>query len=254
MNCRARRKILDETTGNLIMAIGLASIFVYMVLAAQFESFVQPIVIMLVLPLSVPFALFTLWATGRTLNLWSALGILLLLGIVKKNSILQVDYANMLRPQGMPLERGDRRGVPHPAAADSDDDRGDHRRPDPDRARLGIGGAAARRSRSRLSAASRCACSSRCCWCRSRTSSWTRSSIRRWAANSRDWRNDVACRTGAARGLRAGVGVSPGSLPEHAGRVASLWLPRYVHGSLTIFKRGLSPSLPASVARSAQNR
>ena len=96
-------QILDETTDNLIMAIGLASIFVYMVLAAQFESFVQPIVIMLVLPLSVPFALFTLWATGRTLNLWSALGILLLLGIVKKNSILQVDYANVLRARGVPM-------------------------------------------------------------------------------------------------------------------------------------------------------
>jgi HAE1 family hydrophobic/amphiphilic exporter-1 len=56
---------------------------------------------MLVLPISVPFALFTLWVTHRTLNLWSALGMLLLLGIVKKNSILQVDYANVLRAQGM---------------------------------------------------------------------------------------------------------------------------------------------------------
>ncbi|HTK30127.1 MAG TPA: efflux RND transporter permease subunit [Vicinamibacterales bacterium] len=96
-------KILDETTQNLIMAIALAMVFVYMVLAAQFESFIQPVVIMLVLPLSIPFALFTLWATGRTLNLWSALGVLLLLGIVKKNSILQVDYANVLREKGMPL-------------------------------------------------------------------------------------------------------------------------------------------------------
>ena len=97
-------QILDETTANLMMALLLASIFVYMVLAAQFESFVQPIVIMLVLPVSVPFALFTLWITGRTLNLWSALGVLLLLGIVKKNSILQVDYANVLRARGERLE------------------------------------------------------------------------------------------------------------------------------------------------------
>jgi HAE1 family hydrophobic/amphiphilic exporter-1 len=100
---QGQSKILDETTANMIMAIGLAMIFVYMVLASQFESFIQPIVIMLVLPIAVPFALFTLWATGRTLNLWSALGMLLLLGIVKKNSILQVDYANTLRSEGMPL-------------------------------------------------------------------------------------------------------------------------------------------------------
>ena len=96
---------LDETTDNLVMAMALASIFVYMVLAAQFESFVQPLIIMTVLPLSVPFALFTIWATGRTLNLWSALGILLLFGIVKKNSILQVDYTNVLRARGVPLEQ-----------------------------------------------------------------------------------------------------------------------------------------------------
>jgi HAE1 family hydrophobic/amphiphilic exporter-1 len=100
---QGQSKILDETTANMIMAIGLAMIFVYMVLASQFESFLQPIVIMLVLPIAVPFALFTLWVTGRTLNLWSALGMLLLLGIVKKNSILQVDYANTLRAQGVPL-------------------------------------------------------------------------------------------------------------------------------------------------------
>jgi HAE1 family hydrophobic/amphiphilic exporter-1 len=100
---QGQSKILDETTTNLVLAIALAMIFVYMVLAAQFESFVQPVVIMMVLPISVPFALFTLWVTHRTLNLWSALGMLLLLGIVKKNSILQVDYANTLRAAGMPL-------------------------------------------------------------------------------------------------------------------------------------------------------
>jgi len=100
---QGQSKILDETTANIIMAISLAMIFVYMVLASQFESFLQPVVIMLVLPIAVPFALFTLWITGRTLNLWSALGMLLLLGIVKKNSILQVDYANVLRARGLPL-------------------------------------------------------------------------------------------------------------------------------------------------------
>lgn len=96
-------KILEETTANMILAIGLASVFMYMVLAAQFESLVHPFIILLTLPLSVPFALISLLATGRSLNLFSALGILLLLGIVKKNGILQVDYMNRLLQAGKPL-------------------------------------------------------------------------------------------------------------------------------------------------------
>ena len=96
-------KVLEETTWNLVLAMLLASIFMYMVLAAQFESFSYPFIIMLTLPLSIPFALFSLWITGRALSLWSALGMFLLLGIVKKNGILQVDYTNRLRSQGMPV-------------------------------------------------------------------------------------------------------------------------------------------------------
>ena len=96
-------KVLEETTWNLVLAMLLASIFMYMVLAAQFESFSYPFIIMLTLPLSVPFALFSLWITGRALSLWSALGMFLLLGIVKKNGILQVDYTNRLVAEGMPV-------------------------------------------------------------------------------------------------------------------------------------------------------
>src|SRR6185436_1443337 len=94
-------RTLNEASNNFMIAIVLSIAFIYMVLASQFNSFIHPLTIMTSLPLSLPAGLLALMAFGMTINVYSAIGLMMLFGIVKKNSILQVDYTNTLRSQGM---------------------------------------------------------------------------------------------------------------------------------------------------------
>ncbi len=95
-------KLLQEALWNFLIAFILALAFIYMVLAAQFESFAHPVTIMLSMFLALPFGLLALVLTGNTLNIYAIMGMFLLMGVVKKNAILQVDYTNVLRARGLP--------------------------------------------------------------------------------------------------------------------------------------------------------
>lgn len=98
-------KNLNDTMANFFIAFGLAFLFMYMILAAQFESFVHPITILLALPLTVPFAVLSLILLQTNLDIYAMFGLFMLFGIVKKNGILQVDYTNVLRERGVPRDQ-----------------------------------------------------------------------------------------------------------------------------------------------------
>jgi multidrug efflux pump len=90
-----------EASGALYFTFGIALLVVFLVLAAQFESFVHPVVIMITVPLAITGGLLGLWLTGKTLNIYSQIGIVMLIGIAAKNGVLIVEFINQLRDRGM---------------------------------------------------------------------------------------------------------------------------------------------------------
>jgi len=90
-----------ESSSNISFALILALLLIYLILAAQFESFIDPLIIMLTVPMAIAGAMLSLWICGQTLNIFSEIGMIMLIGIVTKNGILIVEFANQKRKQGL---------------------------------------------------------------------------------------------------------------------------------------------------------
>jgi multidrug efflux pump len=93
----------QESSSNTLFAFGLALLLVYLILAAQFESFIDPFIIIITVPMAVAGAFLSLWLFGQTWNIFSQIGTIMLIGLVTKNGILIVEFANQLKEQGKPL-------------------------------------------------------------------------------------------------------------------------------------------------------
>ncbi len=91
-----------ESSSNTLFAFGLALLLIFLILAAQFESFIDPFIIILTVPMAVAGAVFSLWLFGQTWNIFSQIGTIMLIGLVTKNGILIVEFANQLREEGVP--------------------------------------------------------------------------------------------------------------------------------------------------------
>ncbi len=108
----AQAREFEQTLGYIKFSFVLAVALVYIVLASQFNSVLQPLIVMVAQPLAIIGGLFALWITGHTLNIYSMIGLVLLMGLVAKNSILLVDLANQLREQGQSIDAALREACP----------------------------------------------------------------------------------------------------------------------------------------------
>lgn len=96
-------KEFEDSSGSLLFALLLALVLVFLILAAQFESFIDPLIIMFTVPLALAGAVLSLWMFGQTLNIFSEIGVIVLIGIVTKNGILIVEFANQRKQAGLDL-------------------------------------------------------------------------------------------------------------------------------------------------------